>query len=123
MINSTTRKLTGFQFAATILGSLAIAALAPTATAFATNDNDTAGPGGCHHSDADGFDIPIHNGESVLVDGKTVTCKDGVVTVSKAVKPGGNVLQQTGVGVLAPVNEAPRKPPVVRNVPVLSAKN
>ncbi|MDT5014120.1 MAG: hypothetical protein QOD39_280 [Mycobacterium sp.] len=117
MIKSSTR----FQYAATLLGALAIAALAPTATAFATNDNDTAGPGGCHYTDADGFDIPIHNGEGVLVDGKTVTCKDGAITVSKAVKPGGVLQQQTG-GVLAPVNETPKKPPVVRNVPVQTAQ-
>jgi Spy/CpxP family protein refolding chaperone len=54
---STGRKLTRFQYAATLLGALAALAMTP-AIAHAT-DNDPAGPGGgCHYTDADGYDIP-----------------------------------------------------------------
>ncbi|AFM15605.1 hypothetical protein Mycch_0788 [Mycolicibacterium chubuense NBB4] len=81
MSASTTRK--GLKYAATILGAFAVLAVAP-ATAFAT-DNDPGpggGDGGCHYTDADGYDIPIDNGQGVFVDGKIVSCKDGKITVT-----------------------------------------
>ena len=31
--------------------------------------------GGCHYTDKDGYDIPIDDGQGVIVDGKTVTCQ------------------------------------------------
>jgi hypothetical protein len=91
MNTSTTRKLTRFQYAATLFGALAIAALAP-ATAHAT-DNEPTGPGGgCTYTDADGYPIPIDNGQDVFVDGKIVSCRDGKTIVTTAPKRGvGNV--------------------------------
>jgi hypothetical protein len=122
MITSTTRKLTRFQYAATLLGALAFVALAP-GIANATDNEPGPGGGGCHYTDKDGYDIPIDDGQSVKVDGKTVSCSGGTITVSNAVKGGaaGGVLQQAG-GVLAPVNQAPKKSPVVGNVPVFIAQ-
>ncbi len=125
MINSTI-KSTRFQYAATLLGALAIAALAPTATAYATNDNeDTAGPGGCHYTDAEGHDVPIFDGSDVFVDSQIVSCRGGKITITTAPKtaPAAGQQQTQAGSVLAPVSETPKKAPVVRNVPVVSAKN
>ena len=122
MTTSTTRKLTRFQYAATLLGALAFVAIAP-ATAHAQPVNG-AGDGGCHYTDADGYDIPIDEGQSVLVDGKTVTCTGGTITVSNTVKGGATGVrpQQINPGVLSPVNETPKKPVVNQNAPVLIAQ-
>jgi hypothetical protein len=122
MTTSTTRKLTRFQYAATLLGALAFVALAP-ATAHALPVNNNEG-GGCHYTDKDGYDIPIDDGQSVLVDGKTVSCSGGTITVSNAVKGGaaGVRPQQVNPGLLSPVNETPKKPVVNQNVPVVTAK-
>lgn len=87
MIDST-RKLTGFKYAATLVGALAVVALAP-ATAHAQPINNTDS-GGCHYTDKDGYDIPIDEGQSVIVDGKTVTCRGGSVVVASAPTSGGN---------------------------------
>src|SRR5512139_1599919 len=84
MTASTARKLTGVKYAATILGAFAVLAVAP-ATAFATDNEPTpGGDGGCHYTDADGYDIPIDNGQGVFVDGKIVSCRDGKITVTTA---------------------------------------
>ena len=118
-----------FKYAATLLGALAILAIAP-ATAFA-EDNDPSGPGGCHYTDADGYDIPIHNGEDVYVDGKIVSCRGGsiVVTTPPArgsdvrgpLAGGGNlpVLTEAGSEQPTPTTKTPKLP--VLNVPVLTA--
>jgi hypothetical protein len=79
---STTRKLTGIKYAATILGAFAVLAVAP-ATAFAV-DNDPTPSGGCHYTDADGYDIPIDEGQDVFVDGKIVSCRGGSIVVTTA---------------------------------------
>ena len=122
MITSTTRKLTPFQYAATLLGALAFVALAP-ATAHALPVNNGADGGGCHYTDKDGYDIPIDEGQSVLVDGKTVTCTGGTITVSNAVKGGAGVPQQQAGGVLAPVTQTPKKSPVLNeNVAIFHAQ-
>ena len=122
MINSTTRKLTRFQYAATLLGALAFVALAP-----ATAHAQPVGPvgGGCHYTDKDGYDIPIDDGQSVLVDGKTVSCSGGTITVSNAVKGGaaGVRPQHINPGLLSPVNETPKQAPLLdQNVAVFHAQ-
>jgi hypothetical protein len=81
-MNESTRKLTGFKYAATLVGALAVVALAP-ATAHAQPINHNEG-GGCHYTDKDGYDIPIDEGQSVIVDGKTVSCSGGSIVVASA---------------------------------------
>jgi hypothetical protein len=83
---TTTRKLTNLKYAATLVGALSILLLAP-ATAFAEDNQPTpGGTSGCTHIDADGYPIPLDHGQSVKVDGKTVTCNNGQVTVASAPK-------------------------------------
>ena len=122
MITSTTRKLTRFQYAATLLGALAFVALAP-ATAHAQPVNG-AGDGGCHYTDKDGYDIPIDDGQSVLVDGKTVSCSGGTITVSNAVKGGvGNVRPPLVNGNLPVLAETPKQAPLLNeNVAIFHAQ-
>jgi len=112
-------KATRFKYAATLLGAMAVFAFAP-ATAHAQPVN-SAGDGGCHYTDKDGYDIPIDDGQSVLVDGKTVSCSGGTITVNNAVKNGGvGAQQQQGNPVLSPVTQTPKPPLANRNVPVFS---
>lgn len=112
MTNSTARNLTRFKYAATLLGAMAVVALAP-ATAYAQPVNNGTGDGGCHYTDKDGYDIPIDDGQSVLVDGKTVSCSGGTITVSLAPKAGGASAQQPqGGGVLSPSTKTPKSPVV-----------
>jgi hypothetical protein len=87
MTTSTNR----LKYAATLLGAMAFLAIAPaTAQALPV---DQAGSGqGCTYTDADGYPIPIDDGQSVIVDGKTVTCSGGTITTSPAPKKNvGNV--------------------------------
>jgi hypothetical protein len=79
-----------FKYAATLLGAFAILALAP-ATAHATDNGPGPGGGGCTYTDKDGYPIPIDDGQSVIVDGKTVTCSGGTITTTPAKKNVGNV--------------------------------
>jgi hypothetical protein len=120
MINSTTRKLTRFQYAATLLGALAFVALAP-----ATANAQPVGPtgGGCTYTDADGYDIPIDEGQDVFVDGKIVSCRGGSIVVTTPPKAGANtgVRPPLGNGSLPVLAESPQQPPrVVKNPPVLN---
>jgi hypothetical protein len=117
-ITSTTRNLTRFQYAAALFGALAVVALAP-ATAHATDNEPTGSGGGCSYTDADGYDIPIDNGQDVFVDGKIVSCRDGEVVVTTAPKRGvGNVRPQLIDPSLSILTETPQRPPLVtRNVP------
>jgi hypothetical protein len=80
-----TRKLSGFKYAATILGAFAVLAVAP-ATAFAEDNQPTPGGGGgsCSYSDKDGYNIPMDDGQDVFVDGKIVSCRNGKITVTIA---------------------------------------
>ena len=113
---STARNLTRFKYAATLLGAIAVFALAP-ATAYAQPVNG-AGDGGCHYTDKDGYDIPIDDGQSVLVDGKTVSCSGGTITVSAKTGPGAGAHQQQGNPVLSPVTKPPIRPLLDQNVAV-----
>ncbi|HYO02434.1 MAG TPA: hypothetical protein VET27_11395 [Mycobacterium sp.] len=117
---STTRKLTRLQYAATLLGALAALALAP-ATAHAT-DNEPTGPGGgCHYTDADGYDVPIDDGQDVFVDGKIVSCRGGSIVITTAPKTNvGTVRPQLDPN-LSVLIETPRKAPVTRNAPASKA--
>ncbi|MBJ7340465.1 hypothetical protein [Mycolicibacterium sp.] len=112
-----TRKLTRLQYAATILGALAVTALAP-ATANATDNQPTGPDGGCHYTDADGYDVPIDDGQDVFVDGKIVSCRGGSIIITTAPKTNvGTVRPQLdpNLGVLI---ETPQKRPVLHDVPV-----
>jgi hypothetical protein len=86
MSASTTRKVTGFKYAATILGAFAVLAIAP-ATAYAVDNEPTPG-GGCTYTDADGYDIPIDEGQDVFVDGKIVSCRGGKIVITTAPQRG-----------------------------------
>jgi len=124
MINST-----NIKYAATLLGAFAILAIAP-ATAFA-EDNDPSGPGGCNYTDADGYNIPIHNGEDVYVDGKIVSCRNGSVVVTTPpargsdvrgpLAGGGNLPVLTEAGSSAPTGPQTPKRPVFDKAPILIA--
>jgi hypothetical protein len=85
-VPSTTRKLTRFQYAATLLGALAVVVIAP-ATAHAQPIGPSGG-GGCTYTDADGYDIPIDDGQDVYVDGKIVSCRGGQIIVTSPPKRG-----------------------------------
>ncbi len=86
MTTSNTRNVSRFKYAATLVGALAFLALAP-ATAHATDNQPTPGGGaGCTYTDKDGYPIPIDDGQSVIVDGKTVTCKGGTITTASTPK-------------------------------------
>jgi hypothetical protein len=120
MTDTTARNLTRFKYAATLLGAMAVFALAP-ATAHAQPVNNGAGDGGCHYTDKDGYDIPIDDGQSVLVDGKTVSCSGGTITVSLAPKTGATgAQQQQGGTVLSPVTKAPTRAVLNQNVAVFT---
>jgi hypothetical protein len=122
-----TRKLTRFQYAATLFGALAFVALAPaTANALPVNG---AGDGGCVYTDADGYDIPIDEGQDVFVDGKIVSCRGGTIVVTNPPKSGaGNVRPPLVNGNLPVVAESPKpvtpkQPPLVnQNVAVFNAQ-
>lgn len=103
---TTTRKLSGFKYAATVLGAFAVLAVAP-ATAFALPVDGTDNPGGCTYTDSDGYPIPIDDGQDVFVDGKIVSCRGGKITITTAPKTGnaGNVVV---------------RPPVLNRAPVLA---
>ncbi|OBF57677.1 hypothetical protein A5756_08590 [Mycobacterium sp. 852002-53434_SCH5985345] len=83
IMKNTTRKPTRIHYAATLFGALAIAALAP-ATAYAEPNGSTGSSSGCHYTDPDGYDIPIDEGQGVIVGGKLVTCTGGKIVVSAA---------------------------------------
>jgi hypothetical protein len=122
MTASTTRTLSGIKYAATILGAFAVLAVAP-ATAFAVDNEPTPG-GGCTYTDADGYPIPIDDGQDVFVDGKIVSCRGGTITITTAPKAGG-IFQPTGPkgGVLQPTEPKGGgvfRPPVINRVPVLA---
>jgi hypothetical protein len=120
-ITSTNRKLSRFQYAATVLGALAVVALAP-ATAHATDNEPTGPSSGCHYTDADGYDVPIDEGQDVFVDGKIVSCRGGTIVVTTAPMRGvGSVRPQLGDPNLSVATETPTKPPLLVNPGNVSA--
>lgn len=114
---SATRKLTRFQYAATLLGALAIVAVAP-ATAHADDKGPTGPSSGCHYTDPDGYDIPIDEGQGVIVGGKLVSCTGGTIVVSTAPAPNINGVRPTRINPNQPVSTpTPNHSPVLtRNV-------
>jgi hypothetical protein len=120
MTASTPRKLTGIKYAVTLLGAFGILALAP-ATAYAVDNEPTPGDGGCHYTDADGYDIPIDDGQDVFVDGKIVSCRGGKIIITTAPLRG-NVGNVGSVGGTGTVGGAGRAPVIDRKLPVLAAQ-
>jgi hypothetical protein len=117
---SAARKLSRFQYAATLLGALAFVALAP-ATAHADTNGPTGPSSGCHYTDPDGYDIPIDEGQGVIVGGKLVTCTGGTIVVSTAPAPNINGVRPTRINPNLPVSTAtPNRAPVLtRNAQAL----
>ena len=117
MTTSAPRKLTGLKYAATVLGAFGILAMAP-ATAFAVDNEPTPGSGGCTYTDADGYDIPIDDGQDVFVDGHIVSCRGSKIVITTAPQraDGGKGTVSGGTG---PVG---KKPVFDRNLPVLVAQ-
>jgi hypothetical protein len=106
MANSSSRKGNRFHYAATLLGALAVLALTP-ATANATDDQPGNSAGGqCTHTDANGFTIPMDDGQDILVDAKIVSCRNGKTTTTTA--PKRNVSQA--------------RTPALADAPILSVK-
>lgn len=85
MTTSTTSTLVRLKYAATLVGALGVLFLAP-ATAHAVDNDSGPGGGGCTYIDKDGYPIPIDDGQDVIVDGKTVSCRGGTITTTAAPK-------------------------------------
>ena len=117
MNDSTARNLTRVKYAATLLGAMAAFALAPAVAHAQPVGNGS--DGGCHYTDKDGYDIPIDDGQSVLVDGKTVSCSGGTITVSLKTN-GAGVHQQQGNPVLSPATDTPKRPLLNQNVAIFT---
>ncbi|ART73940.1 hypothetical protein BTO20_27355 [Mycobacterium dioxanotrophicus] len=100
------RKLTSFKYAATLVGALAVVALAP-ATAHALPVNNNEG-GGCHYTDQDGYDIPIDEGQDVFVDGKIVSCRGGSIVVTTAPASSGGGIKPSNPSKIAVIGTLPR---------------
>ncbi len=110
---SSNRKLARFKYAATLFGALAIVAL-PIATAHADDNGSGSGSSaGCHYTDPDGYDIPIDEGQGVIVGGKTVSCQGGKIVVSAAPSTKGG--QPTHVNPSPPVATPKHAPVLNRN--------
>lgn len=80
-----------FTRIASLFAVIAAFGLLPTAAQALDNNTTPGNSGGCTYTDADGYDIPIDEGQTVFVDGKLVTCKDGTIVITTApnsVKPG-----------------------------------
>lgn len=78
------------RYAATLAGALAVLVLTP-ATAYAV-DNEPTPASGCTYTDADGYPIPIDDGQDVFVDGKIVSCRNGkIITTTAPARNGASV--------------------------------
>jgi hypothetical protein len=86
------------RYAATLLGTLAVLLLAPaTAHAVDNEPGPTTGTG-CTYTDADGYPIPIDDGQDVFVDGKIVSCRNGKISTTTAPQRNGAAVRP-GIGV------------------------
>jgi hypothetical protein len=72
------------------------------ATAYAVDNVPPPGRDGCNYTDADGYNIPIDDGQDVFVDGKIVSCRGGKITITTA-----------------PLRGSVVRSPVFNNAPVL----
>jgi hypothetical protein len=113
------------KFAATLLGALAVLTIAP-ATAF--GEDNSSGPGGCDYTDADGYTVPLRNGEDASLDGKIVSCRRGSIVVTmppvrgsevNGLLPGGHLAVLTPVSITTPDPLKTPKRLVFDTVPVL----
>jgi hypothetical protein len=113
------------KFAATLLGALAVLTIAP-ATAF--GEDNSSGPGGCDYTDADGYTVPLRNGEDASLDGKIVSCRRGSIVVTmppargsevNGLLPGGNLAVLTPVSITTPDPLKTPKRLVFDTVPIL----
>ncbi|OBA97027.1 hypothetical protein A5662_17130 [Mycobacteriaceae bacterium 1482268.1] len=84
MTASATSSLNRFKYTATLIGTIGILFLAP-ATANA-DDNKPSPGGGCSYTDANGYPLPIDNGQNVSVDGKIASCRGGKLVTTTAPK-------------------------------------
>ncbi|KUI20764.1 hypothetical protein AU193_06390 [Mycobacterium sp. GA-1285] len=101
-----TRRTTRIRYVATLVGALAVFVFAP-ATAYAVDNEPTPG-GGCTYTDADGYPIPIDDGQDVFVDGKIVSCRGGKITITTAPARGGaNVRPSLPAGKLPVLTRLP----------------
>src|SRR5215218_10892710 len=113
------------KFAATLLGALAVLTIAP-ATAF--GEDNSSGPSGCDYTDADGYTVPLRNGEDTSLDGKIVSCRRGSIVVTvppvrgsevNGLLPGGNLAVLTPVSITTPDPLKTPKRLVFDTVPIL----
>lgn len=97
---------TRIQYAAVLLAAAAAVVVAP-AVASAQPVGPVGTGSGCTYTDADGYEIPIDDGQDVFVDGKIVSCRGGQITTTTAPKR----------------NVGGVKPPVLSgNLPVLTTQ-
>ena len=85
MTVSTTSSRSRVKYAAALAGAFTVLFLAP-ATAHAVDNEPAPGTSGCTYTDADGYPIPIDDGQDVFVDGKIVSCRGGKIVVTTAPK-------------------------------------
>lgn len=97
MSASTVTALSRIKYAATLVGALSVLFLAP-ATAHADDDNQAPGSGGCTHTDAGGYPVPIDDGQDVIVDGKIVSCRGGKITITTAPKKNASAVSWAAPG-------------------------
>lgn len=99
--------MTGFKYAATVIGALAFVALAP-ATANAQPVDNTGGGGGCTYTDKDGYDVPIDDGQDVFVDGKIVSCRGGKIVITTAPASSGGTVKPNNPSKIGVLIDLPR---------------
>jgi hypothetical protein len=88
---------TRVRHAATLLGTLAVLVLTPATAHAVDNEPGPTTGAGCTYTDADGYQIPIDDGQDVFVDGRVVSCRNGKVATTTAP-------QRNGAGVRPPLD-------------------